>query len=107
MNATAVTTVRQYLEAAPADPRLRRTTHHYVADMIEHFGKAKVFEGVYGMEAQLDDIVAYFKAYSMSMERRLLLLVGPQGSGKSMTVDKLKRRLEEYSHTEAGYLMAV
>jgi serine protein kinase len=43
----------------------------------------------------------------MSMERRLLLLVGPQGSGKSMTVDRLKRKLEEYSHTAGGALYAV
>jgi len=100
-------TVSQYLEAARGDPRLRRTTHHYIADMIDYFGPERVFEGVFGMEAQLQDIVAYFKAYSMSMERRLLLLVGPQGSGKTMTVDRLKRRLEEYSRTDAGLLMAV
>jgi serine protein kinase len=101
------TTVGRYLEAAAGDPRLRRTTHHYISDMIDYFGPERVFEGVYGMEPQLADIVAYFKAYSMSMERRLLLLVGPQGSGKSMTVDRLKRRLEEYSRTEPGVLMVV
>src|SRR5574341_1808806 len=100
-------TVIDYLQEAQQDRRLRRTTHHYVSDMIEHYGRDRVFEGVFGMERQLADIVAYFKAYSMSMERRLLLLVGPQGSGKTMTVDRLKRRLEEYSHTDAGVIMAV
>ncbi|KRT77552.1 MAG: serine protein kinase PrkA, serine protein kinase [Armatimonadetes bacterium CSP1-3] len=101
------TTVGQYLSAAETNRRLRRTTHHYVSDMIDYFGPERVFEGVYGMERQLADIVAYFKAYSMSMERRLLLLVGPQGSGKTMTVDRLKRRLEEYSHAEPGLIMTV
>jgi len=100
-------TVIEYLQEAQQDRRLRRTTHHYVSDMIEHYGRERVFEGVFGMEKQLDDIVSYFRAHSMSMERRLLLLVGPQGSGKTMTVDRLKRKLEEYSHTSGGALYAL
>lgn len=102
-----IRTVGAYLQAAAHDDRLTRTTHHYIADMLEHFGPEKVFEGIYGMRRQLEDIVNFFRAHSMAMERRLLLLVGPQGSGKSMTVDKLKRALEEYSRTEAGRLYAV
>ncbi len=100
-------TVQEYLHEARHDPRLRRTTHHYISDMIEHYGRDRVFEGVYGMEKQLDAIVAYFRAHSLSMERRLLLLVGPQGSGKSMTVDRIKRKLEQYSHTADGALYAI
>ncbi len=100
-------TIADYLEESQHDRRMRRTTHHYISDMIEYFGRDRVFEGVFGMEKQLDDIVSYFRAHSMSMERRLLLLVGPQGSGKSMTVDRLKRKLEEYSHTSDGALYAV
>ncbi len=100
-------TVQDYAQEARHDRRLSRTTHHYISDMIEYYGKERVFEGVYGMDKQLDQIIAYFRAYSMSMERRLLLLVGPQGSGKSMTVDRLKRKLEEYSHTAEGALYAV
>src|SRR5574341_2162344 len=100
-------TIAEYLEEARQDRRLRRTTHHYVSDMIEHYGRDRVFEGVFGMEKQLDAIISFFRAHSMSMERRLLLLVGPQGSGKSMTVDHLKRKLEEYSHTADGALYAV
>ena len=100
-------TVLDFLQEARHERRLRRTTHHYISDMIEHYGREKVFDGIYGMEKQLNDIVAYFRAHSMSMERRLLLLVGPQGSGKSMTVDRLKRKLEEYSHTADGALYAI
>jgi serine protein kinase len=75
--------------------------------MLDHFGPDRVFDGIYGMARQMEDIVSYFRAYSMAMERRLLLLVGPQGSGKTMTVDKIKRHLEAYSHTESGVLYAV
>lgn len=100
-------TVQDYLQEARHDRRLRRTTHHYVSDMIEHYGRDRVFDGIYGMEKQLEAILAFFRAHSMSMERRLLLLVGPQGSGKTMTVDRLKRKLEEYSHTADGALYAI
>lgn len=104
---TTLSTIEHYLEASRRDHRLTRTTLHYICDMIDYFGKNRVFEGIYGMDRQLDAIVAFFKGYAMSMERRLLLLVGPQGSGKSMTVDKLKRCLEEYSHKPDGILYAV
>jgi serine protein kinase len=100
-------TIEAYLAASRADRRLARTTLHYISDMIDYFGKVRVFEGIYGMDRQLEDIVAFFRGYAMSMERRLLLLVGPQGSGKSMTVDKLKRRLEEYSHKPDGIFYIV
>ena len=100
-------TIADFLQESLHDRRLRRTTHHYISDMIEHYGRDRVFEGVFGMEKQLDDIVSYFRAHSMSMERRLLLRVGPRGSGKSMTVDRLKRKLEEYSHPADGALYAV
>jgi serine protein kinase len=102
-----IATVADYVAQSRTNRRLGRTTLHYISDMIDYFGKAKVFEGIYGMDKQLDDIVAFFRGYAMSMERRLLLLVGPQGSGKSMTVDKIKQKLEEYSRTPDGGLYAV
>src|SRR5438093_12933882 len=92
-------TVQEFLQEARHDRRLRRTTHHYISDMIEFYGREKVFEGIYGMEKQMEAIISFFRGHSMSMERRLLLLVVPQGSGKSMTVDHLKRKVGEYSHT--------
>ncbi|HEV3027325.1 MAG TPA: hypothetical protein VG457_07110 [Planctomycetota bacterium] len=107
MTQNNISTIEEYLAASRRDHRLTRTTLHYISDMIDYFGKARVFEGIYGMDHQLDDIISFFKGYAMSMERRLLLLVGPQGSGKSMTVDKLKRRLEEYSHKPDGVVYAV
>ncbi|TMI99836.1 MAG: hypothetical protein E6G99_13225, partial [Bacillati bacterium ANGP1] len=100
-------TVQEFLQEARHDRRLRRTTHHYISDMIEFYGREKVFEGIYGMEKQMEAIISFFRGHSMSMERRLLLLVGPQGSGKSMTVDHLKRKLEEYSHTADGAVYAI
>ena len=43
MTMAMTTTVGQYLSAAETDRRLRRSTHHYVSDMIEYFGPERVF----------------------------------------------------------------
>lgn len=100
-------TVGEYLERARHDPRLRRNTHHYISDMLDHFGAEVVFEGLYGMEEQIENIVMFFHAHNTSLERRLLLFVGPQGAGKSSLVDKIKKFLDLYSHTDEGALWAV
>lgn len=100
-------TVGDYLDRAVEDPRLRRNTHHYISDMLDHFGPEVVFEGLYGMEEQIENIVMFFHAHNTSLERRLLLFVGPQGAGKSSLVDKIKKFLDAYSHTEEGALWGV
>lgn len=103
----APTTVGEYLEAARTDPLLRRNTHHYISDMIDRFGPEQVFEGLYGMENQIENIVMFFHAHNTSLERRLLLFVGPQGAGKSTLVDKIKKFLDLYSRSDEGALYGV
>jgi len=100
-------TIRQYVSAARTDPRLRRTAHHYIADMLDDYTPETVFAGIHGIVKPIGDIVGFFRAHSLVMERRLLLLVGPQGSGKSTTVDKIKRHIERYSETDAGLAFSV
>jgi serine protein kinase len=100
-------TVGEYLDQAITEPRLRRNTHHYISDMLDHYGTEVVFEGLYGMEEQIENIVMFFHAHNTSLERRLLLFVGPQGAGKSSLVDKIKKFLDHYSHTEEGALYGV
>lgn len=100
-------TVGEYVDLAATQPRLARNSHHYVSDMLDHFGPKAVFEGLYGMEEQIENIVMFFHAHNTSLERRLLLFVGPQGAGKSSLVDKIKKFLELYSQTEEGKLFAV
>ncbi|MBI4863094.1 MAG: hypothetical protein HY815_22940 [Candidatus Riflebacteria bacterium] len=97
----------EYVEASWEHPLLRRNTHHYISDMIDHFGKDQVFDGLYGVDRQIEDIVLFFHAHGTSLERRLLLFVGPQGAGKSYTVDKIKKQLEAFSQKPEGILYGV
>ncbi|MBI4870708.1 MAG: hypothetical protein HY814_03985 [Candidatus Riflebacteria bacterium] len=103
----SVQTVGDYVEASFEDHRLQRNTHHYISDMLDYYGPETVFEGIFGLEEQLKNIVLFFHAHNTSLERRLLLFVGPQGAGKSYTVDKIKKHLDLYSHTEEGAVWAV
>src|SRR5215207_5578630 len=43
----------------------------------------------------------------MEVSKRILLLMGPVGGGKSTIVSMLKRGLEEYSRTDAGAVYAI
>ena len=104
---SALQTVGDFVAAARDFTFLARNTQHYVSDMIDHFGKDVVFEGIYGLDEQIESLILFFHAHNTSLERRLLLLVGPQGAGKSYTVDKIKKHLDLYSHTEEGILFSV
>lgn len=105
--ATEPKTVGEYVDRAATDQRLGRNTHHYISDMLDHFGSEVVFEGLFGMEEQIENIEMFFHAHNTSLERRLLLFVGPQGAGKSSLVDKIKKFLDQYSNTDEGALYAV
>lgn len=102
-----VKTVGDYLDASWENTLLQRNTHHYISDMIDFYGKDRVFEGLYGLDEQIDAMVLFFHAHNTSLERRLLLFVGPQGAGKSYTVDKIKKNLESYSATPGGILFGI
>ncbi len=102
-----IKTAGDYLEASWEHAHLQRNTHHYISDMIDFYGKDRVFEGLFGLDEQIDNMVLFFHAHNTSLERRLLLFVGPQGAGKSYTVDKIKKHLEAYSQTPEGILYAI
>jgi serine protein kinase len=102
-----IKTVGDYLESSWEQPILARNTHHFISDMIDYYGKERVFEGLYGLDEQIDNMVLFFHAHNTSLERRLLLFVGPQGAGKSYTVDKIKKNLEAFSQVPEGVLFAV
>lgn len=102
-----IRTVGDYVEASAVYPQLARNTQHYVSDMLDHYGKDTVFEGIYGLDEQIESLMLFFHAHNTSLERRLLLLVGPQGAGKSYTVDKIKKHLDIYSQTDEGVLFGV
>lgn len=68
------------------------------------------FEGtLFGLEAALDQIYDYFAAAAKRLEvrKRILLLMGPVGGGKSTIVTMLKRGLEAFTRTDAGAVYAL
>ena len=60
----------------------------------------KFFEDeLFGIEKPLEQLVEYFSSAAQRLEvrKRILLLMGPVGGGKSTIVTMLKRGLEAYS----------
>jgi serine protein kinase len=64
---------------------------------------------IFGIEKPLQQIVEYFHSAAQRLEvrKRILLLMGPVGGGKSSIVYLIKRGLEEYSRIEAGAVYAI
>ncbi|MDQ3754105.1 MAG: protein prkA, partial [Acidobacteriota bacterium] len=64
---------------------------------------------LFGIEEPLARIVEYFKSAAQRLEvrKRILLLMGPVGGGKSTIVAMLKRGLEEWTRTERGAVYAI
>ncbi len=65
---------------------------------------------LFGLEEALERLVEeYFHpaAKRLDVRKRILLLMGPVGGGKSTLVTLLKRGLEEYSKTERGAVYAI
>src|SRR4029078_12725623 len=64
---------------------------------------------IFGLERPLQQIVEYFTSGAQRLEvrKRILLLMGPVGGGKSTIVTLLKRGLEEYSRTDEGAVYAI
>src|SRR5256885_7373715 len=114
---------RDYFELVTQNPRLAELSHARINDMIHAAGVEKLNEGtrdevsrynffaaeLFGIEEPLARIVEYFKSAAQRLEvrKRILLLMGPVGGGKSTIVTMLKRGLEEYTRTEAGAVYAI
>jgi serine protein kinase len=114
---------RDYFELVSQNPRLAQLSHARVNDMIHAAGIEKLNEGtrdevarykffageLYGIEEPLARIVEYFKSAAQRLEvrKRILLLMGPVGGGKSTIVTMLKRGLEDYTRTDAGAAYAI
>lgn len=116
-------TFRDYFELASANPRLAALSHARICDMILNAGVDKISEGtrdeiaryrffsdeLYGIEEPIARIVEYFKSAAQRLEvrKRILLLMGPVGGGKSTIVTMLKRGLEHWTRTEEGAVYAI
>jgi len=117
-------TFEDYLEMLRRNPRVARTAHERLYDMVLAAGtstyvdnKKKVTrykffsddkhggrDAIYGLDIPLMRLVNVLKAAAMryGTEKRIILLHGPVGSSKSTIVRLLKQGFEEYSRTNEG-----
>jgi serine protein kinase len=112
-------TFAQYFEIACKKPQVARLSHERIYHMIMDAGVETTRTGephynffsqeIFGIEKPLQQIVDYFHSAAQRLEvrKRILLLMGPVGGGKSTIVALLKRGLEAYSRSEAGAIYAI
>jgi serine protein kinase len=116
-------TFQDYFELVTRNPRLAQLSHARVNEMIHAAGVEKLNEGgrdeilrynffadeLYGIEESIAKIVEYFKSAAQRLEvrKRILLLMGPVGGGKSTIVALIKRGLENYTRSEAGAVYGI
>ncbi len=112
-------TFAQYFEIATKKPEVARLAHERIYHMIMDAGVETDRNGephynffsqeIFGIEKPLQQIVEYFHSAAQRLEvrKRVLLLMGPVGGGKSTIVYLIKRGLEAYSRTDAGALYAI
>ena len=116
-------TFRDYFEIVTQNPRIAQLSHARINDMVHAAGIDRLNEGtqhevisyrffaseLFGIEEPIARIVEYFKSAAQRLEvrKRILLLMGPVGGGKSTIVNMLKRGLEEWTKTEGGAVYAI
>ena len=116
----------EYLDVVRQDPKVTRTAHQRVYDMVMAYGTYEIEDGkdtltryrffddpdhdgqdsIYGLTKPLMALVNVFKSAALGYgaEKRVLLLHGPVGSSKSTIARLLKKGFERYSHTDDGAL---
>ena len=114
---------RDYFELVAQNPRIAQLSHARINDMVHAAGVDRLNEGtqhellsytffaneLFGIEEPIAKIVEYFKSAAQRLEvrKRILLLMGPVGGGKSTIVNMLKRGLEDWAQSEAGAVYAI
>jgi serine protein kinase len=110
---------KEYFEIVAANPRVAQLSHARVYDLLVSAGvetnrldeKAYGFfkDELFGIDRPLQQLVEYFASAARRLEvrKRILLLMGPVGGGKSTIVGMMKRGLEAYSRTDAGAVYAI
>ena len=116
-------TFRDYFELVAQNPRIAQLSHARINDMVHAAGIERLNEGtqhellsynffsseLFGIEEPIARIVEYFKSAAQRLEvrKRILLLMGPVGGGKSTIVNMLKRGLEDWTKTDGGAVYAI
>ncbi len=112
-------TFAQYFEIVTKQPGVAQLSHERIYNMIMAAGtdtspqgdiRYNFFEDeIYGLDGPLTSLMEYFQAAAQRLEvrKRILLLMGPVGGGKSTIVSLLKHGLEQYSRTDVGAIYAI
>jgi serine protein kinase len=114
---------REYFELVAQNPRIAQLSHARINDMVHAAGVDRLNEGtqyevlaynffaseLFGIEEPIARLVEYFKSAAQRLEvrKRILLLMGPVGGGKSTIVNMLKHGLENWTKTEGGAVYAI
>jgi serine protein kinase len=110
---------KEYFELATTAGQVPRLSHARVYDMIVARGcetgpngerrYAFFDDELFGIDKPLEQLVDYFASAASRLEvrKRILLLMGPVGGGKSSIVTLLKRGLEAYTRIEEGAAYAI
>lgn len=96
--------------AIPNPEAVSRNAHAYLMEALD--GEESVLSGrfaLYGAEKQISKFrkVAQTAADNLPIGRRIILLLGPPGSGKSEFLKYIKHSLEDYSKSSEGALYAI
>src|SRR5437764_13489140 len=102
-----------YFDLVKKNPKIARLAHARIFDMIMAAGVHPHGENepptyeffsqeLYGVDHALRQVVDYFSSAAQRLEvrKRILLLMGPVGGGKSTIVSMLKRGLEAPSRSD-------
>jgi serine protein kinase len=112
-------TFAQYFEIACKKSEVTELSHERIYQMIMDAGVEMTRTGeprytffsqeIFGIEKPLQQIVDYFHSAAQRLEvrKRILLLMGPVGGGKSTIVHLLKRGLEAYTRGPKGAIYAI
>jgi len=112
-------TFADYFDVVKQHPEVAQLSHARIFDMIMSAGVGigtggaptyHFFDGeIYGLEKPLQQVVEYFNSAAQRLEvrKRILLLMGPVGGGKSTIVSMLKRGLEAYTRDEVGAVYGI
>lgn len=109
-----------YLQKVQDNPSVADLAHARIYRMIMSHGSEKpenrsvpqynfFSRELFGIDETINEIVEYFAAAARGMDirRRILLMMGSPGTGKSTITAIIKKGLEEYSRTESGALYAI
>ncbi|MFN3652745.1 MAG: PrkA family serine protein kinase [Armatimonadota bacterium] len=113
-------TFAEYLEKVKENPRIARLAHGRIFDMMmaagvdrpedQEYSRYHFFDDeLFGLEKPLQQLVEYFNSAAQRLEvrKRILLLMGPVGGGKSTIVSMLKRGLEAHTRKPEGAVYSI